>query len=82
MDGLRQLIDALEVDLVTGTVGGGRQIYYGPASVTRDDGVSVRLADVAYQGGQLTGELRVIVPPEMTSWPSISVSEPREMTEG
>ena len=23
-----------------------------------------------------------IVPPEMTSWPSISVSEPREMTEG
>lgn len=67
VDGLRQLIDALEADLVTGTVGGGRQIYYGPASVTRDDGVSVRLADVAYQGGQLTGELRVIVPPEMTA---------------
>ena len=67
VDGLRQLIDALEADLVTGTVGGGRQIYYGPASVTRDDGVSVRLADVAYQGGQLTGELWVIVPPEMTA---------------
>ena len=75
VDGLRQLIGQLETDLVNGTVGGGRQIYYSPAGVTREDGVSARLADVAYQGGWLTGELRVTVPPELTAqydWPGRS----------
>ena len=67
VDGLRQLIDELEADLVNGTVGGGRQVYYSPAGVTRDDGVSARLADVTYQGDRLTGELRVTVPPEMAA---------------
>lgn len=75
VDGLRQLIGQLETDLVNGTVGGGRQIYYSPAGVTREDGVSARVADVAYQGGWLTGELRVTVPPELTAqydWPGRS----------
>lgn len=67
VDGLRQLIDELEADLVNGTVGGGRQTYYSPASITREDGVSARLADVTYQGDRLTGELRVTVPPEMAA---------------
>mgnify|MGYP005753268721 CR=1 FL=1 len=67
VDGLRQLIDELEADLVNGTVGGGRQAYYSPASVTREDGVSARLANVTYQGDRLTGELRVTVPPELTA---------------
>ena len=67
VDGLRQLIDELEADLVNGTVGGGRQAYYSPAGVTREDGVSARLADVTYQGDRLTGELRVTVPPEMAA---------------
>ena len=67
VDGLRQLIDELEADLVNGTVGGGRQVYYSPAGVTRDDGVSARLANVTYQGDRLTGELRVTVPPEMAA---------------
>ena len=62
VDGLRQLIGQLEADLVSGTVGGGRQTYYSPASVTREDGVSARLADVTYQNNWLTGELRVTVP--------------------
>ena len=62
VDGLRQLIDELEADLVNGTVGGGRQAYYSPASVTREDGVSARLANVTYQGDRLTGELRVTLP--------------------
>ena len=62
VDGLRQLIDELEADLVNGTVGGGRQTYYSPASITREDGVSARLANVTYQGDWLTGELRVTVP--------------------
>lgn len=66
VDGLRQLLDELEADLVNGTVGGGRQTYYSPASITREDGVSARLADVTYQGDRLTGELRVTVPPELT----------------
>lgn len=66
VDGLRQLIDELEADLVNGTVGGGRQTYYSPASITREDGVSARLADVTYQNNWLTGELRVTVPPELT----------------
>lgn len=67
VDGLRQLIEQLEADIVGGAVGGTRQVYYSPAAVTREDGISARLADVAYQGGQLTGELWVIVPPEMTA---------------
>lgn len=67
VDGLRQLIDELEADLVNGTVGGGRQTYYSPASITREDGVSARLADVAYQNNWLTGELLVTVPPEMAA---------------
>lgn len=67
VDGLRQLIEQLEADIAGGAVGGTRQVYYSPAAVTREDGVSARLADVAYQGGQLTGELWVIVPPEMTA---------------
>lgn len=62
VDGLRQLIDELEADLVNGAVGGTRQVYYSPAAVTREDGVSARLADVTYQGDRLTGELRVTVP--------------------
>ena len=66
VDGLRQLIGQLEADLVSGTVGGGRQIYYSPAGVTREDGVSARLANVTYQGDWLTGELLVTVPPELT----------------
>lgn len=66
VDGLRQLIDELEADLVNGTVGGGRQTYYSPASITREDGVSARLADVTYQNNWLTGELLVTVPPELT----------------
>ena len=66
VDGLRQLIGQLEADLVSGTVGGGRQIYYSPAGVTREDGVSARLADVTYQNNWLTGELLVTVPPELT----------------
>lgn len=66
VDGLRQLIDELEADLVNGTVGGGRQTYYSPAAVTREDGVSARLADVTYQNNWLTGELLVTVPPELT----------------
>ena len=75
VDGLRQLIDELEADLVNGTVGGGRQTYYSPASITREDGVSARLANVTYQGDWLTGELRVTVPPELTAqydWPGRS----------
>lgn len=75
VDGLRQLIGQLEADLVSGTVGGGRQIYYSPAGVTREDGVSARLANVTYQGDWLTGELRVTVPPELTAqydWPGRS----------
>ena len=67
VDGLRQLIKQLEADIAGGAVGGTRQVYYSPAAVTREDGISARLADVAYQGGQLTGELWVIVPPEMTA---------------
>lgn len=67
VDGLRQLIEQLEADIAGGAVGGTRQVYYSPAAVTREDGISARLADVAYQGGQLTGELWVIVPPEMTA---------------
>ena len=67
VDGLRQLIEQLEADITGGAVGGTRQVYYSPAAVTREDGISARLADVAYQGGQLTGELWVIVPPEMTA---------------
>ena len=62
VDGLRQLIGQLEADLVSGTVGGGRQIYYSPAGVTREDGVTAQLADVAYQNNWLTGELLVTVP--------------------
>lgn len=75
VDGLRQLIGQLEADLVSGTVGGGRQTYYSPASITREDGVSARLANVTYQGDWLTGELRVTVPPELTAqydWPGRS----------
>lgn len=67
VDGLRQLIDELEADLVNGAVGGARQVYYSPAAVAREDGVSARLADVTYQGDRLTGELRVTVPPEMAA---------------
>ena len=62
VDGLRQLIEQLEADITGGAVGGGRQVYYSPAGVTRDDGVSARLANVTYQNNWLTGELRVTVP--------------------
>ena len=67
VDGLRQLIEQLEADITGGAVGGARQVYYSPASITREDGVSARLADVTYQGDRLTGELRVTVPPEMAA---------------
>lgn len=67
VDGLRQLIEQLEADIAGGAVGGTRQVYYSPASITREDGVSARLADVTYQGDRLTGELRVTVPPEMAA---------------
>lgn len=62
VDGLRQLIEQLEADITGGAVGGTRQVYYSPAAVTREDGVSARLADVAYQNNWLTGELLVTVP--------------------
>lgn len=67
VDGLRQLIEQLEADIAGGAVGGTRQVYYSPAAVTREDGVSARLADVTYQNNWLTGELRVTVPPEMAA---------------
>lgn len=66
VDGLRQLIEQLEADIAGGAVGGTRQVYYSPASITREDGVSARLADVTYQNNWLTGELLVTVPPELT----------------
>ena len=62
VDGLRQLIEQLEADIAGGAVGGTRQVYYSPAAVTREDGVSARLADVIYQNNWLTGELLVTVP--------------------
>ncbi len=62
VDGLRQLIERLEADITGGAVGGTRQVYYSPAAVTREDGVSARLADVIYQNNWLTGELLVTVP--------------------
>lgn len=62
VDGLRQLIEQLEADITGGAVGGTRQVYYSPAAVTREDGVSARLADVTYQNNWLTGELLVTVP--------------------
>lgn len=67
VDGLRQLIEQLEADIAGGAVGGTRQVYYSPAAVTREDGVSARLADVTYQNNWLTGELLVTVPPELTA---------------
>lgn len=67
VDGLRQLIEQLEADIADGAVGGTRQVYYSPAAVTREDGISARLADVTYQNNWLTGELLVTVPPEMTA---------------
>lgn len=67
VDGLRQLIEQLEADIAGGAVGGTRQVYYSPAAVTREDGVSARLANVTYQGDWLTGELLVTVPPELTA---------------
>ena len=67
VDGLRQLIEQLEADIAGGAVGGTRQVYYSPAAVTREDGVSARLADVTYQNNWLTGELLVTVPPEMAA---------------
>lgn len=67
VDGLRQLIEQLEADITGGAVGGARQVYYSPAAVTREDGISARLADVAYQNNWLTGELLVTVPPEMAA---------------
>ena len=67
VDGLRQLIEQLEADIAGGAVGGTRQVYYSPAAVTREDGVSARLADVTYQNDWLTGELLVTVPPEMAA---------------
>ena len=67
VDGLRQLIEQLEADITGGAVGGTRQVYYSPAAVTREDGVSARLADVTYQNNWLTGELLVTVPPELTA---------------
>lgn len=62
VDGLRQLIEQLEADIASGAVGGTRQVYYSPAAVTREDGVTAQLADVAYQNNWLTGELLVTVP--------------------
>lgn len=67
VDGLRQLIEQLEADIAGGAVGGTRQVYYSSAAVTREDGVSARLADVTYQNNWLTGELLVTVPPEMAA---------------
>ncbi len=67
VDGLRQLIEQLEAGIAGGAVGGMRQVYYSPAAVTREDGVSARLADVTYQNNWLTGELLVTVPPEMAA---------------
>lgn len=67
VDGLRQLIEQLEADITGDAVGGARQVYYSPAAVTREDGISARLADVAYQNNWLTGELLVTVPPEMAA---------------
>lgn len=67
VDGLRQLIEQLEADITGGAVGGTRQVYYSPAAVTREDGVSACLVDVTYQNNWLTGELLVTVPPEMTA---------------
>ena len=67
VDGLRRLIEQLEADITGGAVGGTRQVYYSPAAVTREDGVSARLADVTYQNNWLTGELLVTVPPEMAA---------------
>ena len=67
VDGLRQLIEQLEADIAGGAVGSTRQVYYSPAAVTREDGVSARLADVTYQNNWLTGELLVTVPPEMAA---------------
>ena len=75
VDGLRQLIEQLEADIAGGAVGGTRQVYYSPAAVTREDGVSARLADVTYQNNWLTGELLVTVPPELMGqydWPGRS----------
>ena len=75
VDGLRQLIEQLEADIAGGAVGGARQVYYSPAAVTREDGVSARLADVTYQNNWLTGELLVTVPPELMAqydWPGRS----------
>ena len=66
VDGLRQLIEQLEAGIAGGAVGGTRQVYYSPAAVTREDGISARLADVTYQNNWLTGELLVTVPPELT----------------
>lgn len=66
VDGLRQLIEQLEADIAGGAVGSTRQVYYSPVAVTREDGVSARLADVTYQNNWLTGELLVTVPPELT----------------
>lgn len=66
VDGLRQLIEQLEADITGGAVGGTRQVYYSPAAVTREDGVSACLVDVTYQNNWLTGELLVTVPPELT----------------
>ena len=62
VDGLRQLIEQLEADIAGGAVGSTRQVYYSPAAVTREDGVTAQLADVAYQNNWLTGELLVTVP--------------------
>lgn len=62
VDGLRQMIEQLEADIAGGAVGGTRQVYYSPAAVTREDGVTAQLADVAYQNNWLTGELLVTVP--------------------
>lgn len=67
VDGLRQLIEQLEADITGGAVGGTRQVYYSPAAVTREDGVSACLVDVTYQNNWLTGELLVTVPPELTA---------------
>ena len=43
-------------------VGGGRQMYFGPASMTRDDGVKAELVNVTYQNDWLNGEMRVTLP--------------------
>mgnify|MGYP003289012723 CR=1 FL=1 len=75
VDGLRQLIEQMEADITGDAVGGTRQVYYSPAAVIREDGVSARLADVTYQNNWLTGELLVTVPPELTAqydWPGRS----------